>query len=344
MALYDSLSIATGTLGIFIAVPLLHLSRRRFANLYLGIFLIAFSFLCFASVSTYYSNKHLFGLLDWSISLLGPFLYLYVKDLCGFRISRKQLIHGLPLILFLIVLPFLRNPPIPQAFTIFIFLFQSITIGYAIAILIHLQSFKSDLLNNFSSTKERDLRWVSYLAITMIGLLIIWILAFLFGGLWGWALAITRILVLFFIGWYGLRQQTVFTEGAILIQPEKYERSGMNEKIRSQITENLQRAMIEDKDYLINDLKLTEVAKKIGTSSQLMSQYFNQVEGKSFFQYINELRVNEAMRIIKEEKHLPIIEVSYKAGFNSKSTFNASFKKIAGISPTQWRKKQCKSA
>ena len=343
MPLYDSLSFATGILGVFIAVPLLYLSKNRLANLHLGSFLIAFSLLCFASTSIYYTNSSILGLLDWSISLLGPLLYLYVRELRGYHFSRRQWLHGLPFILFLLILPILRSSQSPHAFTYFVLFFQCIIALYALAILFNLHSFKSDLHNNFSSTRERDLRWVSYLTITMIILLVIWIPAFLFGSWWGWAFAVTRILVLFFIGWYGLRQQMIFAQDAVLVPSEKYERSGMNEQIKSQITESLHRSMLEDKDYLINDLTLTQVAKKIETSSQLMSEYFNQVEGKSFFQYINELRVKEAMRLIVEEQNLPITEISFKAGFNSKSTFNAYFKKIAGVSPTQWRKRQCKS-
>ena len=341
MQLSDSLAIATGTLGIFIAIPLVYLSNRRFANLYLGVFLILFALLCFASTSAYYSTRELFGLLDWSISLLGPSFYLYTRDICGARFSPVQLLHLLPLVLFIAMLPLLRQSDAQHTFTLFLIIFQCITAAYAVATLIQLRSFRFDLLNNFSSTKQRDLHWLGLLAVTMIILLIIWFPASLFGGAWGWAFSINRILILFFIGWYGLRQQTVFSQDSILVRAGKYERSGMNEHVKSQITKNLRRSMLEDKDYLINDLKLTELAKKIGTSSQLMSEYFNKVEGKSFFQYVNELRVKEAMRLIREQKNRAITDISYQAGFNSKSTFNTSFKNIVGLSPTQWRKKQC---
>jgi AraC-like DNA-binding protein len=61
---------------------------------------------------------------------------------------------------------------------------------------------------------------------------------------------------------------------------------------------------------------------------------------KSFYDYVNERRIEEVKRKINDPKysHLKLVEVAYECGFNSKATFNRVFKKIEGHSPTDYKK------
>ncbi len=121
---------------------------------------------------------------------------------------------------------------------------------------------------------------------------------------------------------------------------EKYVRSGMNDLSQQLIGERLARRMHQERDFLENDLTLAELAERIGTSHQLLSQYINHRLGLSFFGYINGLRVDEVKRLIGDPDHADaaLLDLAFQAGFNSKSTFNTAFKKITAMTPSVWRK------
>jgi len=58
-----------------------------------------------------------------------------------------------------------------------------------------------------------------------------------------------------------------------------------------------------------------------------------------FFDFVNEYRIQKAMNILKDKskKELTILEILYEVGFNSKSSFNTSFKKYTRLTPTEYR-------
>lgn len=66
----------------------------------------------------------------------------------------------------------------------------------------------------------------------------------------------------------------------------------------------------------------------------------------NFFEYINSLRITEAMELLKDKgkSRLTIIEVAYQVGFNNKVSFNAAFKKQTGVTPTEYRKQHLNAA
>ncbi|MDX1629012.1 MAG: helix-turn-helix domain-containing protein, partial [Fulvivirga sp.] len=61
---------------------------------------------------------------------------------------------------------------------------------------------------------------------------------------------------------------------------------------------------------------------------------------QNFYEYINSWRIAHAKRLMaSDDDQLTILEILYQSGFNSKSSFNAFFKKSEGLTPTQYRKK-----
>ena len=96
--------------------------------------------------------------------------------------------------------------------------------------------------------------------------------------------------------------------------------------------------MHAEKPYLDNELGLPQLAAEMGISSHDLSYLLNEGFGKNFFQFINTYRVAEAKQLMLSEKHkhLNLLGIAYSAGFNSKTTFNTSFKKETGLSPSQF--------
>jgi AraC-like DNA-binding protein len=363
---------STGLLGLFLALPLLAMTRRRPANGWLGLFILSVSLLSLAFL-VYGQLPQLFGLFDWPLAGVGAFFYCYVRSLTGLGNSRRQLWHFLPLALLVCALAYGRFQlsgagllgwllaKSGALFSSLLLGFQILAAGYAVAALYRLSQYRKRLRDCYSSVERRELHWLSWLSISFFALLVLWIPSNLFGGVWGLLLVLGRLVTLYFVGWFGLRQTAVFL-APIAPQPQpepepvapaeaplsdagdpaahKYARSGMTEAASCLIGERLARWVEQERGYLDPDIKLGDLAERIGTSPQLVSQYLNDVRGLSFFDYINALRVAEIQTMMRDRANdtRTLLDLAFAAGFSSKSTFNTSFKKISGLAPSVWRR------
>jgi AraC-like DNA-binding protein len=108
---------------------------------------------------------------------------------------------------------------------------------------------------------------------------------------------------------------------------------------------NLKQLMADEKLYLDPDLSLPKLAEHLGTSVNHLSQAINSGLEMTFFDYINQYRVNEAMDILRNgnQRFPAILDVALSVGFNSTSTFYTAFKKINGHSPAKFRRAQSQS-
>lgn len=87
-------------------------------------------------------------------------------------------------------------------------------------------------------------------------------------------------------------------------------------------------------------LTLFDLANQSRFSERDLSRVINRVAGRSFCDYINALRVEETARLLaaEEKTEVTILDIAFEAGFTSKSTFNAAFKKEKGVTPSEYRK------
>lgn len=353
----------TAMLGMFIAVPLFVLARNRSANMWLGLFV--FSLACLSFATLYMDQPGVFGIFDWPLALLGPSYYCYVRGMVGLGIGRRQAWHFVPLLLwagFLLYMrlnmPFgARAPFMWNTFFLLLVAFQLSCFGYALASLHLMHQHRRRVREHFSSASKRDMNWLSWLSAAVIALPIIWVPGVLMPDTFDWVLTLGRLGLLYFVGWYGLRSLPVFMPQLNLPLPpagappmpapapeetEKYARSGMTDAVSDMIGQRLHNRIAQHRDYLDTDISLAELAGAIGTTPQLLSQYLNKVLGINFFDYINGLRVAEVQKRMLEQEHAAttLLDLALACGFSSKSTFNASFKRVNVLAPSAWRAQQ----
>jgi len=98
---------------------------------------------------------------------------------------------------------------------------------------------------------------------------------------------------------------------------------------------NLLAYMEIEKPYLDPDLSLSDLARRMHTNPVVLSQVINTGVGKNFNDFVNEYRVEEFKRQVREpaNAHLSFLGLALDCGFNSKATFNRAFKKFTGASP-----------
>ena len=84
-------------------------------------------------------------------------------------------------------------------------------------------------------------------------------------------------------------------------------------------------------------ISLDDIAKVSAMTKNAFCKYFKKRTNKSFFKFLNELRVENACKILLSDQNLSIPEIADKSGFNNISNFNRQFKSIKQISPSAFR-------
>jgi len=90
--------------------------------------------------------------------------------------------------------------------------------------------------------------------------------------------------------------------------------------------------------YLDSSLSLIKLSSVVGTNTTYLSNSINKYFGCNFKTLINRYRIEYCKKLLGANPiSVPIKEIAKKCGFSSVSAFYASFKKITGISPVQYR-------
>ncbi|MBX7218584.1 MAG: helix-turn-helix domain-containing protein [Blastocatellia bacterium] len=126
----------------------------------------------------------------------------------------------------------------------------------------------------------------------------------------------------------------------------KYLTSSLTPDRGERLAEQLQKLVVTQKPYLQPELTLRDVAASLSATPQQVSQLINERFDQNFSDWVNRHRVEEAKRRLADprHKHLSILAIAEDSGFNSKSTFNAAFKKHTGVTPSQFRESAVESA
>lgn len=105
------------------------------------------------------------------------------------------------------------------------------------------------------------------------------------------------------------------------------------------ILAQVERKISSEKLYLDENLTLVRLAKKVGLPTREISAAINHLTAKNVSQFINEFRINEACNLLRVT-NLSVTAIVFESGFTTKSNFNREFRRVTGLSPLEWRKKQ----
>jgi AraC-like DNA-binding protein len=324
----------------------------------------------------YLEYPHLIGISQPVIYLFGPMIYLYTRTLStGARsLDRRSLVHFIPaLVVTAYMVPFflqsgaekilfvekLMREGSPLDVKIIEWLKLPHGAIYTLVTFRLLRRYREQLEENFSTLDRINLRWLRNL---LIGAMMVWLVAilhFVLGALGMNILdsetnpaSLLTVLFVYAIGYIGLRQPEVFwppaeddgpdtpsAEAPIPETPGKYRKSGMDsEKAETQLKALLE-LMDEQKPYTDPNLTLHQIANQLSVSPHNLSEVINTRLDKSFHDFVNGYRVDEAKNRLVDAKlaNQTILAIAYESGFRSKSTFNKIFKKFTGTTPSSFR-------
>jgi len=226
---------------------------------------------------------------------------------------------------------------------------------YLFKVIKRLTQYRQHLKNLFASTETKEIRWIGWL---LLAVGIVWLItalniivdSILFSNEVNASISGLIILIMVWsVAIWGLRQKPGFEElydaddniqqmlAEKPSQPEKYQRSALNEQSAAKIAEKIEVAMQQDKLYLDASLSLQKLAKHIRTSPNYISQTLSEALGANFFDYINKYRINEAKQQLKHSQDT-VLAIAMNVGFNAKSSFYTAFKKETQQTPSQYRK------
>ncbi|KIA99273.1 histidine kinase [Flavobacterium sp. KMS] len=305
----------------------------------------------------------------WTLCLLNiPLFYLYVLSLCytDFRLKFKHALHTAPfIILNLILIPriYLANDTYKKYFfehhfettemVFFQFLIEVQYLLYIIGIFLILKKYRKIYLENFANSNTATYKWLFQITI-------VFIVAHYFDTFKN-LLRYTdyHTLLIFindFIGIIALLITCWFVLKA-LNYPELFR--GIDSKLQlakdftsktaasknqditviaSQI-DILKKHMIDKKPYLDQSFTIQDLANQINIPVRELSILINLHMHQHFFDFVNQYRIENAMEILRNysKSELTVLEILYKVGFNSKSSFHTAFKKHTSLTPTEYR-------
>ena len=210
------------------------------------------------------------------------------------------------------------------------------------------------LLN--STSENLDLKWLKNIIVGVILITIFWILDIVFqisegNKTFDVLTSLIYFLSILYITYYWQKQKEIFPyslkekeeiENIIvetslpegkrkqLLTPEELE----EQKIR------LLQLMEAEKPFLEFGLSLVKLAGLMKISTHILSYVINSGFDENFYQFINRYRIEEAKKLMidSETDRLSLLGIGFSVGFNSKTVFNTTFKKVTGQTPSEYKK------
>ncbi|UWX61550.1 helix-turn-helix domain-containing protein [Chryseobacterium oranimense] len=213
-----------------------------------------------------------------------------------------------------------------------------------------IQKHKKRIQQFSANTEGINLNWLEYITIIIFIINIVYVvynlsydsraLNFFINGAF--------LLVIYSVGYYSLKQKEIYPleekqrEELISID-EDQETEEVRKKLISdeeliRIKTQLEDIMNRQKPYLDSELNLIRLSELLSVSTHHLSYVINTGFKKNFFQYVNEYRIGYAKRLLKDsQSKLSILGIAYESGFNSKTSFNTTFKKLTGQTPSEYK-------
>jgi AraC-like DNA-binding protein len=294
-----------------------------------------------------------FGVTSLLTALCTQLSWLYARALAfGGRIFRRRdLPHLLaPLALSVSAVLYWLSPGQDALMVLFVAIFNIMVLGYlGLAMWICLRQARF-LKDNYAAIGPRSLRWLLVLLGLQAGLWLTMAIAWTLipEGNWDpvWGLV---CLVFFIMGFAGFRRSGFLEDGGMAggdhsetVKGEpggKYRNSTLDAEHRRQYRERLERVIAERRPHLVPDLSLATLAGMVGVTPHQLSQVLNEVLGRSFYDFINGARIQDAQAALRDpaKNHLTIAAIAQDLGYNSLSTFNLQFRRFTGTTPSSWR-------
>ncbi len=353
--------------GLFLGVILILESKKQRPTLFLGLFLLTYSFELLNAVLDDLHILNLYPRLLFLpinfLYLIIPLFYLYVKSITNSITTRKNVVLILlpgviEFILFTVIflLPIQVKLDIwntTNDFGVILVLLTLLSLPYSIyyvvRIIKHINSHKKKAENYYSNLDGKLLSWAKGVILFILIFHSFWMIEIfqedLFFETYTYPiLSAINVIFIFWIGISGLRQSKVIgskdepsNEDSEIV-PIDNSKDAINE-MQDKDFQRLTHLMIEEAYYKEPNLSLADLAKTLQLPQRKLSQLIRANTDQNFNQFVNYYRVEEAKKLLKDASYnnLSMLGIAYDAGFNSKASFFSVFKKFTAVTPNAFK-------
>lgn len=267
--------------------------------------------------------------------LIGPLLYFYIRSILQ-NLNYSFAKYSLALLIitisvFGVLFPYKENPILWRGIIYYFINFQ-----WFIFIVLSIYETRQ-IFKKFTTNRSQISYNETWILSVICGVFAIWLSYTLakYTSYISGSLAFSFSFYISFLLLYYVKNKTLISVN----NKEKYVNK-IDDKVVKEIQDQINILFETRKIYTNPDLTLSILAKELNIRPQLLSQFINDNLNKSFAQFINEYRIDEAKRLLKESTQFKIDAVGFESGFNSSSTFYSAFKKITGTTPSSYQKEQ----
>lgn len=158
-------------------------------------------------------------------------------------------------------------------------------------------------------------------------------------GIW-----LVRVGIFLVVGEIGVFGWCIYRDagGHVSMKKQLLEVAGneKTEKKQESTEERISRQLLElfEKQHIYREfeLRIEDVAMRIGTNRTYLSSVLNNKYGYSFLRFVNRYRLDEAKELLLSTS-LPVCRIADKVGYKNINTFISCFRDRFGLSPKQWR-------
>ncbi|WP_338759339.1 helix-turn-helix domain-containing protein [Bernardetia sp. ABR2-2B] len=344
--------------GFLLAAYFTFFTQKKSSNYFLGGLLLVISVRITKSIFLFF-NEILFDIFRQiglsACLLIGVFLYFFIKASKSTKEKENHVKRNywwLHVTFWLAtILVFSYSYPYSENRLTWGYFVSLIYLQWFVYILLSAWELKSEIKQLFSKDKALDETQIWQINI-FFGVFIIWV-AYVFGAYASYIVgALSFSFVFYVLGliWFLKRSKMRNTESQIVklednneekpIQtPVKYANKKIDEEEAQELQLKLERIIREKELFKDPNLKLPDLAEKLNILPHHLSQFLNDNLNKSFPLYINEYRIETAKKLLLQNQTHTLEAIGYDCGFNSKSTFFSTFKKITGFTPASYKKK-----
>lgn len=326
---YSTIISATGALVVgnclFFGTYLLTINKRSLSNTYLGLLLVALAIRISKSIIiiVFPDSSNIFSAIGLvGMACIGPFLFLYIQSFSDEKVSVTSMVHLIPATILTVLIPFVGEQTTYLFYQIIVFQI----LVYLVLSVVHQRKYVRSQIED-----QMIISWNNGLLAGVAAIWTAFLIQLLFDYYISYVVATSvAAIVLYVLGFWAMTRRKLFTQN----------RKKLNGNIKLEhIAQQVLDLFENQKIYKNFDLTPQKIAKKLELPPYLVLQAINNNLQRSYPALLNHYRIEEVKsRLCNGDKnHLSIETIAFESGFASPSSFYATFKKMTGVTPGEFR-------
>ncbi|WP_298503488.1 helix-turn-helix domain-containing protein [uncultured Maribacter sp.] len=313
--------------GIFLSIYLITLKEgNRKLNIYLSLILLGLTIRIGKSLLGYYiplevwqKNIGISGSL-----IVGPFLWFYGLILFQKRktIPKNYYLHLLPFFIFALILTVIPSNGNLETF----WNYGLVVFHLAVYIIISW----INLTKSNSKIASKKLIWYRNI---LIGVTLIW--AYFLSNFLNLKFHYISGPIFYSFLIYAFTYLFLNRKSFNL---EKYDNSNLNSDSSKALFKKIKYLIENENLFLEPTISIKTISEKLSINSKEISQSVNENAQQNFREFVNHFRVEKAKILLVDLENKKMAAIAYDSGFGTVTAFNVAFKKITGLTPSEYRR------